>query len=298
MTLRVLLVEPDAHTRALVERVLSAEGYVIEGFADARDARLLLDDGAFDLALANEHGAAGALLEGVQFLRARYPALPVVVVGALLSPPVVLRLLRLGVRDVVPKPFSPNEIREVVARVGAAAAVRVEARDYAAAMSLAREALAALRLADATRALARARALAPLDPTVTALDALHAELEGRDDDADRGYRAAMALRIDPGDDAPCPTEGLARLAAYAHAPRVDALPPALRDAPITRVSDPRDAPPTSASPELRVFGVSLGPGPGAAVLRARGDQGFALLTVSPDDPRADGLIQGLRGGGA
>lgn len=294
MTLRVLLVEPDAHTRALVERVLSAEGYVTEGFADARDARILLDDGAFDLALTNEHGATGALLEGVQFLRARYPALPVVVSGALLSPPVVLRLLRLGVRDVVPKPFSPNEIREVVARVGAAAAVRVEARDYAAAMALAREALCALRLDDADRALARARALAPLDAAVTALDALHAELDGRDDDADRGYRATMALRFDPSDDAPSPAEGLARLAAYGRAPRVTTLPPALRDAPVEIVTDPCG--PASPTSSLRVFGVALGPGPGAAVLRARGDQAFALLTVAPDDPRARALIEGLRGG--
>jgi DNA-binding response OmpR family regulator len=298
VTLRVLLVEPDAHTRALVERVLSAEGYVTEGFADARDARILLDDGAFDLALANEHGASGSLLEGVQFLRARYPSLPVVVVGALLSPPVVLRLLRLGVRDVVPKPFSPNEIREVMARVGAAAAVRVEARDYAAAMDLARDALGALRLDDAARALARARALAPLDPAVMALDALHAELDGRDDDADRGYRAAMALRLAPDDDAPAPAEGIARLAAYDRAPKVSALPAALRDAPSTLVRDPVDAPPVETTPSLRVFGVALARGDGAAVLRARGDHGFALLTVAPDDPRAGALLRGLRGGAA
>ena len=131
-----------------------------------------------------------------------------------------------------------------------------------------------------------------------ALDALHAELDGRDDDADRGYRAAMALRLAPDDDAPAPAEGIARLAAYDRAPKVSALPAALRDAPPTLVRDPVDAPPVETTPSLRVFGVALARGAGAAVLRARGNQGFALLTVAPDDPRAGALLRGLRGGAA
>ena len=47
-----------------------------------------------------------------------------------------------------------------------------------------------------------------------ALRALLAELEGHDTNADRGYRAALALRQDEDGTPPDPFEGLARLAAY------------------------------------------------------------------------------------
>ena len=50
-----------------------------------------------------------------------------------------------------------------------------------------------------------------------ALFGLYCELEGQDRDADRAYRAALALREDRVTEDVSPTEGLARLRAYAGA---------------------------------------------------------------------------------
>jgi len=290
VTRRVMIVEPDASTRALVDRVLHTAGYAAEDFVAARDARVLLDEGAFDVAVVNEVDDGGDFLDGVRFLRARYPALPLVVTGAMLSAPALLELLRLGARDALPKPFSPNDLRDAVARALRGVAGNDDALDYAAALAAAADALTRGRTDDAARALARARARSPLDGAVTALDALRAEMEGRDDDAARGYRAAMAL--DTGDDAPNPAEGLARLAAYAGAAPVDALPPRFADATVTLVDDPRETlAPGGDSPTLTVFGVRLGESSAPAVrLRARGDAAFALLLTDLSEDRAAPLV--------
>lgn len=212
MSRKVMVVEPDTHSRAMLDRVLTAAGYTVEDFSAARDAMILLDEDAFDLAVVNEVEADGALLDGVRFLRARYPRLPLVVTGAMLSAPVLIQLMRLGVRDALPKPYTPTELREAVARAAAFATRDHDlALDYAAAVALARGELDAGRTESAARALSRARALSPLDADVTALDALRAELEGRDEDAARGYRAVMALERDDRVEGPSAREGLARL---------------------------------------------------------------------------------------
>jgi hypothetical protein len=70
------------------------------------------------------------------------------------------------------------------------------------------------------------------------LAALAAELEGHDADADRGYRAALALREDEDTPPPDPHEGLARLRAYGGAPPAAALGEGLAGAPVLLVTDP------------------------------------------------------------
>src|SRR5262249_42887339 len=147
------------------------------------------------LAIADEIGSRGEVLDDVRWLRREYPRVPVLVLGALLPQRVMQELIRLRVADALVKPFTPDELREAVARaLGQKAARHEEALEYAAAMDTARQAIAQGRLGEVPAALRRAQMTAPLDSEVMALWALLAELEGRDDDADRAYRAALALR--------------------------------------------------------------------------------------------------------
>ncbi|MDB4932448.1 MAG: hypothetical protein JWM10_4932, partial [Myxococcaceae bacterium] len=143
MNRRLLVAEPDAAGRAMLDRVLTAAGYTAEEFASVHDARILLDDEVFDLALVDEFAGSGAMLDEVRFLRARFPRLPVVVMGTMLNAAALLGLLRLGVTDALPKPFTPDELRGAIARALLHAAPgRAEALDYAAAMTAARRRLA------------------------------------------------------------------------------------------------------------------------------------------------------------
>lgn len=298
----VLLVEPDPPTRAMVRRALTAAGYTVEDFASVRDARILLDDGAFEAAVVDELAGGERPLDEVRYLRAAYPTVPVVVTGAMLTAPALVELLRLDVADALPKPFSPVELRDAVARAAArAVAHHGEALDYAAAVAAARRDLAAHDPASAARSLLRASRCLALDAEVTALEALRAELEGRDHDAGRGYRAAIALRDDEGSDGPDPHEGIARLAAYGDARPVEALDARFADAPVWIVTDPArelaEGPPDGVTgPVIVAMALSLAAEGGAVYLRAAGDRAFALLTSDLRAERAGPLLASLGGG--
>jgi DNA-binding response OmpR family regulator len=266
MSRRVLVVEPDGPGRAMMDRVLAAEGYAAETFASVHEAQALLDAGAIELAVVDELAGRAGVLEEIRWLRREHPTVPVVVTGALLTSRVLRELLRMHAIDALPKPFTPDELREAVARgLLHSAARHDEAVEYAAAVIAARRAFALGMLAEARPSLVRAQAKAPLDAEVTALWALFAELEGRDEEADRGYRAALALRIDEGQAAPDPFEGLARLEAYAGARPVAALPPALRGAPVFVVGEPKsELPKLPDRPDPIIVLLALGFGGGGA----------------------------------
>src|SRR4051812_28015686 len=119
----------------MLERVLTAAGYTVEAFQTIEHARIVLDDGAFDAAVVDEFAGGAIPLEEVRALREQYPRVPVVVTGSLLDRRGLQTLVRAGAADVVFKPFTPDEIRDAVARALARARPRFDdAREYAAAI--------------------------------------------------------------------------------------------------------------------------------------------------------------------
>jgi len=292
---RLLIIEPDASGRSMMERVLSAEGFAADTAASAVEARPLLDAGLVELVIVDELAGSRTALEEARWLRRKYPTVPVIVTGALLSRRVMQELLRLRVADALAKPFTPTELREAVARaVEQKTAHHAEALEYDVALTDARRAIAAGTFAQARAPLSRAQALSPLDSEIMALWALLAELDGNDAGADRAYRAALALRDEEACPPPDPHEGLARLAAYGDARPCAALRPSRATEPIWLVTDPvtelrlgneSSAPPVTG-PHLVVMGLGLiAEGPGAVFFRdGDGPRAFALIAgaLRPD----------------
>lgn len=218
MNRRVLVVEPDATIRRMLEYALSAAGFAPISTPTVEAARALLDGKPIEAAVVEMRATNSEGTDGVRALRVDYPELPLVVTGTLLTPRVMQELIRARVDDVVPKPFTPREIVSAVERVLRNARTRHNgALEYAAAMTNARRAIVEGRLRDAEAPLARARTVSPLDGEAMALFGLLCELEGHDRDADRAYRAALALQEERVTEDISPTEGLARLQAYAGA---------------------------------------------------------------------------------
>jgi DNA-binding response OmpR family regulator len=306
MSRRILIIEPDASGRAMMDLVLTAEGHAVESVASAAEARPLLDQGpAIELAIADELGSRGVALEDVRWLRREYPSVPVLVLGALLSQRVMQELIRLRVVDALAKPFTPDELREAVTRaLGRKAPRHDDALEYAAAIEAARRAIVQGRLDETAPALRRAQAIAPLDTEVMTLWALLAELEGRDDEADRGYRAALALRREEDTPAPDPHEGLARLGAYGDMRPASSLPPRWHGAPVWVVTEPSIELKAGSpgGPGLHVVVMSLGlsaEGPGALFFRAGTGQNAAVLLSGAIRPEVLDRIRiaGRLGGG-
>jgi DNA-binding response OmpR family regulator len=286
----LLVIEPDPAGRALMERALATLGFATDAAASIHEARAYLDGGTVDAAIVDELAGGHGLLDEVRWLRARSPSLPVIVTGTRIAPRTLEEMLRLGAAEALRKPFTPTELREAVARaVARAGALHPEALEYAAALEAARDEISAGRPAAAASAVARAQAASPLDAEAMALRALLAELDGRDRDADRAYRAAIALRQDEDAGSPDPFEGLARLAAYGAARPTTSLTKPRESEPIWIVTDPiheLPAGPPGGEPRGVVL-LSLGlatSGPGALYVRdGASPRAFALMAGSMRD---------------
>jgi len=218
MNRRVLVIEPDATIRRMLEYALSAAGFAPSTTSTVEASRALLDGTPMDAVVLEMRATNSDGTDGVRALRADYPELPLVVTGTLLTPRVMQELIRARVDDVVPKPFTPREIVSAIERVLRNSRTRHNgALEYAAAMANARRAIVEGRLRDAEAPLARARAVSALDGEAMVLLGLVSELLGHDRDADRAYRAALALSDERVTEDIRPEEGLARLRAYAGA---------------------------------------------------------------------------------
>ena len=301
MSGRVLIVEPDTSGRLIMDRVLAADGHTVDVVGSATAAREQLARGTpVDLALVDEFGEHGRALEDVRTFRRDYPSLPIIVIGTLLSTHILEELLRLGAVDSLRKPFTPNELRDAVNHALARRSKRHDdALEFAAAVDLARRSLSSHSLMDAAIALRRAQAISPLDAEVMGLQALLAEVEGRDADAERAFRAALALRDNEDTPPPDPHEGLARLTAYAGAHPVTSLRPELAESPLWLVTDSTtelsQPSPAGEGPQIVVMSLGLGHEGGVYFRDATAGRGYALLTGSS---RTDSLAHALRAVGS
>jgi DNA-binding response OmpR family regulator len=289
MNRRVLVIEPDATIRRMLEYALSAGGFAPISTPTVESARALLDGKPIEAAVVEMRATNSEGTDGVRALRTDYPELPLVVTGTLLTPRVMQELIRARVDDVVPKPFTPREIVSAVERVLRNTRTRHNGGlEYAAAMTNARRAIVEGRLRDAEAPLARARAVSPLDGEAMALFGLFYELEGHDREADRAYRAALALREERVTEDVSPTEGLARLRAYAGARAVPTFEHHGRHT-LWFVTDVGEeltlGPPGDTKPDVVVFTLGLVPAEtGAMYARIAPDkQAFLIATSAPTE---------------
>lgn len=157
MTLRVLLVEDDAHVRQFIREALAVEGFEVLTAASLSEAQALLRHGAADLVLLDlglPDGEGEALLREVR----RQASLPVIVVSARDQEAQKIRLLDAGADDYLTKPFS---VGELFARIR----VALRHRGTALAPAVTQHALDDLRVDLASRTVLRDGSPVHLTPT-------------------------------------------------------------------------------------------------------------------------------------
>lgn len=281
MSRRVLVIEPDATIRRMLEYALSTAGFAPSSAATVEASRALLASTPVEAVVLEMRATNSEGTDGVRALRADYPELPLVVTGTLLTPRVLQELIRARVDDVVPKPFTPREIVGAVERVLNQSRARHDgALEYAAAIANARRAIVEGRLRDAEGPLARARAVSPLDAEATALFGLVCELSGRDRDADRAYRSALALQEERVTEDISPLEGLARLQAYGGARAVPTFEHHAAKS-LWFAGEPALGPAGGERPDVTVFALGLIPAEtGAVYARIAADKRAFLIATS------------------
>src|SRR4051812_33838385 len=116
--MNVLLVDDDRNLRRTLRLALETMGHRVTEAQDGAHAQALLGHTTFDVAfldlrLAQEHG-----LDVLPALLRLDPGLPVVIVTAYATIETAVEAMRRKAFDYLPKPFTPNQLRLVLDRVG------------------------------------------------------------------------------------------------------------------------------------------------------------------------------------
>jgi DNA-binding NtrC family response regulator len=113
---RILVIDDDLVACEFLQEALGRTGYEVETYTSAREA-LGGDPSRYDLLISDIRMPD---MDGLTFLREvheRWPEIPVILVTAYGSLETTMEALRLGAWDYISKPFSPEDIRNMVRKV-------------------------------------------------------------------------------------------------------------------------------------------------------------------------------------
>jgi DNA-binding NtrC family response regulator len=159
---RILVVDDESALRLTLQEALSSEGYRVYTAADGAEARKIVESSRLTLVLLDLRLPDVEGLELLRWILDRRPDLPVVMITAYSTIETAVAAMREGAADFLPKPFTPSELREAVARALESRQASRSDAEYAERIERARD---RLRARDATGAAAHARAALALDPT-------------------------------------------------------------------------------------------------------------------------------------
>lgn len=195
-TQRILVVDDEKNIRLTLAQALESSGLLVQTAGDGAEALQKVTEADFSLVLLDLKLPGLDGLEVLRRIRQSRPKLRVIIITAHGTIAYAVEALKAGAVDFLRKPFSPNEIREIVRRVLARPDPQEKASpDYRTLLARAGSGLQEGDLEAAGETIRQAIALDPARPE--AYNLLGALLEMKHDplEAQRFYRAA--LEIDP-----------------------------------------------------------------------------------------------------
>ncbi len=115
--MRVLIIDDEPNIRRTTQVVLQTMLFETAQAADSAEAKKLLETETFDAALLDLRLGKENGLEVLQELNKIQPDLAVVVFTAHASVETAVEAMKLGAKDYVQKPFTPDELRQVFYRI-------------------------------------------------------------------------------------------------------------------------------------------------------------------------------------
>ena len=114
---RILVVDDEVVIRALLNEILSEEGYEVTTASGGSQAISILDQDRFDLIITDIMMPEVDGMEVLLYARRIDPKCPVIMITGYPSAETIERLTSLGASDYITKPFSPDLIKQTVGKI-------------------------------------------------------------------------------------------------------------------------------------------------------------------------------------
>ncbi len=119
-TKRILVVDDERAVCSSVEKILTRRGHDVEKTLSVAGAVAAMEQGPFDLVLADLMMPQASGLDLIREVQQRWPGVPVIIMTGYASIASAIEATRLGAAGYVPKPFTPEELELAVERVAIA----------------------------------------------------------------------------------------------------------------------------------------------------------------------------------
>lgn len=190
----VLIVDDEKNVRLMLKNALSDQDYNVRTAVNGEDALEKLSGEEADIVLLDMKLPG---MQGMEVLRAihqRYPHTRVIMVTAYGTVETAVEAMKLGAIDFLRKPFSPEQIRELINEVLERRKLDAsELNTFDDLLQYAKLLLNRCEFRDALQYLHKAVAADPSKPEPFNLMGIICEYLGRIDEARKMYRAALAL---------------------------------------------------------------------------------------------------------
>jgi len=192
--IRILVVDDEKNVRRTLQRALDAEGYEVDAAVNGEEGLKKVNDGNYELVLLDMKLPGMDGMEVLRRLSGR--GMNVVMITGYGTVETAVEAMKLGAIDFLQKPFSPQEIRDMVADVLQREELETtspEEADFATCLNLAKKMINDKKFDTAREYLEQAISRDPSTPEPFNLLGVILEMKNEHLEALKNYRAALAL---------------------------------------------------------------------------------------------------------
>ncbi len=191
---RILIVDDEKNIRFTLIQALESEVLEADAAINGEDALEKIERGSYDLILLDLKMPGMDGMDVLRLLAKNRPDLRTVIITAHGAVGSAVEAMKLGAVDFLEKPFTPSEIRSVVAKALDREGLSEEqAMEYLSLVELAKKYVSQRQPAAAMRVARKAASLDPRRPEALNLMGVVQEIEGEAGEARKSYRAAYSL---------------------------------------------------------------------------------------------------------
>ncbi|NIO28653.1 MAG: response regulator [Candidatus Latescibacteria bacterium] len=115
--LEILILDDEEIVCTRLKPALEKAGYRVETFTDSREAKGRLEKRRFDIVVTDLKMANVDGMELFRFVKERWPKTEVIIISGFVTVDVTRTALHAGVRDIIPKPFKIEQLKDLINKV-------------------------------------------------------------------------------------------------------------------------------------------------------------------------------------